>query len=127
MAQDGGDKGVASLAKSEGPQPEANCAATHSKFTPGPWEVNDNEVGPANSLMVIARVTTFERKTSANARLICAAPDMHEALRRCADVFKLLTDPETIKSTAVLHAWAQVVEAEAKARAALARAEGRPQ
>jgi hypothetical protein len=58
----------------------------------------------------------------ANARLIAAAPDMVEALRLCQRTLALLIAPDAIKNSTALTAYAQCVEAEAKARSALLRA-----
>jgi hypothetical protein len=59
-----------------------------------------------------------------DARLIAAAPELLAALQEARDVLAMLTDPERIKESRVQIAWAQAVAAEAKARAALARATG---
>lgn len=45
-----------------------------------------------------------------------------EALEQCQSALAMVIAPEAIKSTSVLHAFAQATEAERKARAAILRA-----
>lgn len=47
-----------------------------------------------------------------------------EALKVCSDALAFLTEPEVIRSTTVINAWAQVVAAKSGARAALLKATG---
>jgi hypothetical protein len=47
------------------------------------------------------------------------AEQMAEALRACQSALAMMIAPDAIKSTSVLHAFTQAVEAECKARAAL--------
>ena len=66
-----------------------------TKFTPGPWHVKPNSIGgPAvgPEEAVVADIRTYggphvggqqHPQTAANARLIAAAPDLLEALKRC--------------------------------------------
>lgn len=56
--------------------------------------------------------------------LIAAAPDMYEALQSAHDLLKMLIEPDAIKQTTVLNAYAAAVEAEYKARQALSKAKG---
>jgi len=51
-------------------------------------------------------------------------PELLEALRKCQAALAMLTAPDAIKSSSVLHAWAHCVEAEAAARAAISKATG---
>lgn len=64
------------------------------------------------------------RDDEPNARLMVAAPDMYEALRLCKEALDAVVSPPAIKSTSTVHAYAQCVAAELKARAALAKATG---
>lgn len=57
-----------------------------------------------------------------DANLIAAAPDLLEALREAQSALALMVSPDAIRQSTVSHAYAQLVAAEAKARAALARA-----
>lgn len=65
-------------------------------------------------------------RRESHACLIAAAPDMNEALTECQQVLALMVDPSK-RHVSVIHVWAQAVEAEAKARAALAKAQPAPQ
>jgi len=58
----------------------------------------------------------------ANADLFAASKRMAEALEKCQRTLALLIAPDAIKSSTVITAYAQCVEAETVARAALARA-----
>ena len=62
-----------------------------SKFTPGPWEVayldeNEQAVVKAKHIEIATCwhhcVQSIEQEMHANARLIAAAPEMYEVLRR---------------------------------------------
>ncbi|WP_186055718.1 hypothetical protein [Burkholderia gladioli] len=92
------------------------------QWTPGPWELEvngwDNQVVYGNDPRVsgkrrfIAEVSLYHDGANANAKLIAAAPELVEALRR---TLQLLTDmgaPEEPEDAKVLEA----------ARAALAKA-----
>lgn len=59
-------------------------------------------------------------------RLEDAAPDMLAALRECQAALASIISPETIQQTTVINAFAQAAAAEVKARAAIAKAVGRP-
>lgn len=61
----------------------------------------------------------------ANARLIAAAPDLIEALTQCQKALAMMITPTQIEQTSALQAFAIATEAETKARAAIAKAEGR--
>ena len=65
---------------------------------------------------------TRKMPAEANARLIAASPDLLEALRQCQRVLHDLTRGD--KSLSTLHIYTHAVEAEARARAAIAKAEG---
>lgn len=67
-----------------------------SKFTPGPWAVNTDESGYYidKDDLEIAKV-----QNKANARLIAAAPEMYELLRRIHDNMVLCdVDVTTIRT-----------------------------
>lgn len=64
-------------------------------------------------------------EAEANATLIAAAPEMLEALKVAQGALAMLVSPDAIISTSSAQAWAAAVEAEAKARASIAWAEGR--
>jgi hypothetical protein len=103
-----------------------------SGHTPGPWTVVESSdkrqqgyircahkfAPEAEECIAVARVTQrcFDRATTdANARLIAAAPDLLEALRRLADSISYDRDP------AVEPYFREPLKA---ARAAIAKAEG---
>jgi hypothetical protein len=54
-----------------------------------------------------------------------AHDDLLEALKEARETLAMLTDPERIQQSRVQIAWAQAVAAEAKARAAIAKATGK--
>jgi hypothetical protein len=89
-----------------------------SKHTPGPWVAKDDGVGPyimAGEIDIAMAVGPFsydymELEVNANARLIAAAPELFEALQRCA---------------ALLSRYPKHDDAWRQARAAIAKAEGR--
>ena len=68
--------------------------------TPGPWSVEDCTPGESTGLRfainskdnVIARTTDGWKEAQANARLIAAAPDMHEVLSELLDTLELSKD-----------------------------------
>jgi hypothetical protein len=81
--------------------------------TPGPWEARGLTIWePGKSALSIAVVTQHEPNARANARLIAVAPDMLEVLR------SLVRD-----DAGVTHEYLHIIRA--KARAAIAKAEGR--
>lgn len=110
----------------------------HTRHTPGPWWSEDHPfqcgevevphvsirgtLGSGVELWGLAHVCTDDEMGRANARLIAAAPTMLEALKACQSVLARLTKPDMSES--VQHAWAACVEAETKARAAIAAATG---
>ena len=70
-----------------------------SKFTKGPWRLSSNLVygdnGRGSHLVGVIEMGFYETEEErANKWLILAAPDMHEALRRMADV----SDEEVIET-----------------------------
>ena len=116
-----------------------------SEHTPGPWRVHPapygwdifnpwgDEIKPqwvAAVHTTVGAMSVRERlgmhpsreECAANARLIAASPDLLEALRQCQRVLHDLTRGD--KSLSTLHIYTHAIEAEAKARAAIARAEG---
>lgn len=60
-----------------------------SKATPGPWTVSgDAEVYYAPDGFAVASAQGYKGEREANARLISAAPDMLEALKRAAEALQ---------------------------------------
>jgi len=114
-------------------------------FTPGPWTAErvyvtrnepDMRVTAQDGHRHVADVgysddpknTIFTRDVEemrANAFLIAAAPELLAALQEARETLAMLTDPERIQQSRVQIAWAQAVAAEAKARAAIAKATGK--
>lgn len=75
-----------------------------SKHTPGHWEVEkDDKTVVSTSDYNIAFVVTLPSKeeTTANARLISAAPDMAEALALCIAVIENGADDLGAKQAAI--------------------------
>jgi hypothetical protein len=62
--------------------------------------------------------------SQADARLIAAAPDLLAVARQCQGALAVLTEPNEIRSTSIVSAWALCVAAEQAARAAIAKATG---
>jgi hypothetical protein len=108
-----------------------------SKMTPGPWIQDKSDLrfiyalnrAGVNRFYLHVQAgwdDTLERTHVAEleetARAIAALPDLVEALKSCQGTLLMLTEPEAIRSTLVHQAWAAAVEAELKARAALAKA-----
>lgn len=95
-----------------------------SAHTPGPWSVNLYEftgrAAVVSETMHIASLTA-KPETNANARLIAAAPELLEALRYIA----CEQSGWTFKVDPLEHARSVVEEMRDKARAAIAKAEGR--
>jgi hypothetical protein len=96
-----------------------------SKFTPGPWHVGgmykctiydhmDQRI--ANSFDGILVTQRSDAECEANARLIAAAPDLHEALQF---IESLYDDEKSVGELAMA-----LYEARNMARAALAKVEG---
>lgn len=89
------------------------------KHTPGPWEVGSTIESDTQAIIhdgdsVLAILTTIP-PNPANARIIAAAPDLLEALRKMADMVEAeVLGPE----------WAWAHEIIAEARAAIAKATG---
>ena len=68
---------------------------SETKFTPGPWRVEETRsdrvrivvVGPDMEICKrVVRAGYVQTEARANAHLIAAAPDMHEALEACAAI-----------------------------------------
>lgn len=59
------------------------------------------------------------------AHLISAAPDLLDALRECQAALAMMVSPNSIEQTTVANAFAAATAADVKARAAIAKAEGR--
>jgi hypothetical protein len=57
--------------------------------------------------------------------LIAAAPDLLAALAEAQKALAMIVEPNAIKQSTVINAFAQVMAAEAKARTAIAKAEGK--
>lgn len=115
---------------------------SETKFTPGPWHIRQDWDGmgilvdcgdPTNLATVgnVASVTDYapfmslstqqEEKRAiaeANARLIAAAPDMHEALKAIVDCYGLGQSPEKFVE--------QVRGFIEDGRAAISKAKGQP-
>lgn len=118
-----------------------------TKHTPGPWRAVKGALGSNPNVFeicsedlgdhtyeVVGHVSTrkFSDMTridnkviEANARLIAAAPDLLAALKECQQTLAMLTDHDRIKESRVQIAWAQAIAAEAKARTAIAKGEGK--
>jgi hypothetical protein len=114
--------GVASAGQDGRPQGLSGVAAT--PFTPGPWAVSATD----DSLVLVGRLkiaSAFpigldDEQERANASLMAAAPDMHEALHDVAIVLRAILekpDDETRRHHAKHFL--------ARADAALSKAEGR--
>jgi len=88
-----------------------------AKHTPGPWSIYSitfkgyHQIACAQGGRV-CQVVPFKDEYKANARLIAAAPDLLEALKSMCEGFSALKDSD--------------FPALAKARAAIAKAEGKP-
>jgi hypothetical protein len=69
---------------------------SESKFTPGPWWIGDNDDFDGIAILYdeervpIANVPTgyTDRRGEANASLICAAPELLEALRKARNTLE---------------------------------------
>ena len=70
----------------------------------------------------LAVVQNDDAEAIANARLIAAAPDLLKALREAQSVLNVLRAPDM--SVSAVHVYARIVEAETKARTAIAKATG---
>ncbi|WP_425991304.1 hypothetical protein [Afipia sp. DC4300-2b1] len=100
-----------------------------SDHIPGPWFFSQESVDPEWYIvtikggLVVANVNAHSRQV-ANARLIAAAPDLLNALEACQRVLADLTGGDKTLST--INIYAQAVEAELKARAAIAATRSAP-
>lgn len=104
--------------------------ANAAKHVKGPWVPNPDTmfVRTADGRAVAAvygnrNDCSVDECGRARARLIAAAPDLLAALKACQAALAMI-DPKAIKSSSVINAFAQATEAECKARAAIAKAEG---
>lgn len=98
-----------------------------SEYTKGPWSLNKygEPVGPdGENIRAKGLALTNSEEAKANSSLIAAAPEMLDALRKCASALLNIVSDSSIKQTTVLNAWAQAVEAEATARQVIAKALG---
>ena len=112
--------------------------------TPGPWRVKriDYPRGMDVSFEVLAGREELVAQTimrevgkgwrddiiatdAANSKLISAAPDLLDALRECQAALAMMVSPNSIEQTTVANAFAAATAADVKARAAIAKAEGR--
>jgi hypothetical protein len=113
-----------------------------SKHTPGPWRVNErtgvalgmyghnisashySSPGVTSGRDSICEVSGPHR--DANARLIAAAPEMYEALLKCAEALRYHSGPADDANVSYSDHWdlPQDRDCYAAARAAIAKAEG---
>ena len=111
--------------------------------TPGPWVIDPaypSEVQTADlktvsscwheyadglTIKVTGILPCSIEESAANARLIAAAPELLEALAQCQKALAMMITPTQIDQTSTLQAFAIATEAEAKARGAISKAEGR--
>lgn len=107
-----------------------------SEHTPGPWFVagarhrmdgsewhSVNRYDEAKKQDLNIACVGYDPRTGegfADARLIAAAPEMYEALLQAQGVLAMFIDPHAIGNTTTINAYAQAVEAETRARTALA-------
>ena len=82
----------------------------------GPAEANAALIVEAvnNHARLTERCEAYKGQVEAGAARI---KELEEALRTCQVALAMMTDPDAIKSTTTMHAWAHAVEAERKARA----------
>jgi hypothetical protein len=108
-----------------------------TQFTKGPWvkEVSKSRIDiltnggwdkgqPWIASVFVNHVDVSQEAGEANAHLIAAAPDMYEALEQAQKVLAMFIEPNAIQQTTVINAYAKAIEAEYKARKALAKARG---
>ncbi len=96
---------------------------TNTQHTPGPWEISADKYanfknavfGPDELKVADCGSSRLTGEVEANARLIAAAPELLEALERAADELKRAQNSNGSQ-------W--LVDEEAKARAAIAKAKG---
>lgn len=91
---------------------------SETAHTPGPWMTGGYTVTANNGNLLVAKLYREQKlqdaESDANARLIAAAPDMMEALKRIQAAFAAPTE------------WTSKIATEmAGVRAAIAKAEGR--
>jgi len=105
------------------------------KHTPGPWscfykpKYDEWHVSlpMANCGMKLALAPDGiqSENREADAHLIGAAPEMLAALQECQSALAMMVSPNSIEQTTVANAFAAATAADVKARAAIAKAEGR--
>lgn len=104
---------------------------SESKHTPGPWRVEGPSPegrNPNAGLWDVEGVTNVANAcTLHDARLIAAAPELLEALKAAQSALAMMIQPDAIKNSTVLDAFALATQAEAKARAIISKAEGSDQ
>lgn len=90
---------------------------------PGPWIALPPASWAGDSQWIVPGVAHCGsgELSEANARLIAAAPDMYDALKQAAELLGLLARPDG-RPESISHIWARCVEIDAKARAALDKA-----
>lgn len=105
------------------------------KHTALPWRVTEDERGQIiratdSTGKPIASMWANGNDPKENAALIVravntypAVADLVEALEHCQSALAMVIAPDAIKSSTVMHAFAQAIEAECKARTALSRFE----
>lgn len=113
----------------------ASADILRAAHTPGPWGVIERnehflviqdlepKKGKGRVRLPTATVAACHVNAEANARLICAAPQMLEALKVAQASLAMLTEPAHVRTSTVHQAWGQAVEAELKVRLAIAAAE----
>ena len=103
-------------------------------YTPGPWRVRSNLVGPLEIVRDLPRGHALEPialvgadtfpQCQANAELIAAAPDLYAALRDLLDRSGHMSPLNGEASVAAVRRAGKYMEAVDAARAAIAKAEG---
>lgn len=118
---------------------------SESKHTPGPYIFEPHngwggkiggEVMPFGYISTAHPSPIFELDTPllydaealhATATLLASAPCLLEALKEAQSVLAMMIQPDAIKNSTVLGAYTLATQAEAKARAAISKAEGSDQ
>lgn len=105
-----------------------------AKHTPGPWTAFYKPkydewhvslpMSDCGMKLALAPDGIQSENRMADAHLIAAAPDMLAALTECQAALAMMIEPNSIERTTLPVAFAQATAAEAKARAAIARATG---
>lgn len=105
---------------------EAHCAIRYRLPSGHPDLYSDDpelDDGARNVVSLIGACGGTD--SAADVALMAAAPELLAALRVSQAALAMLTEPQAIRTTTVSNAWAQAVEAEQKARLAIAKAEAR--